>query len=225
MSLSDEVASSGFAIVEGALSQSDCERLNRILGEAKGAGTRDLLKVQEIANIARGCLSDIVAPLLADKPMPVRGIFFDKHPDVNWLVPWHQDLTIAVCERHEVAGFGPWSVKDQIPHVQPPISFLEQMVTARLHLDDADISNGALRVLPGSHAFGRLSADQIRRSSECGQPLVCKVKAGDVMVMRPLLLHASGRSLSRDHRRVVHIEYASFNLPPPLQWHDALALQ
>jgi hypothetical protein len=31
--------------------------------------------------------------------------------------------------------------------------------------------------------------------------------------MRPLLLHASGRSTSQRHHRVLHIEYAAFALP------------
>jgi ectoine hydroxylase-related dioxygenase (phytanoyl-CoA dioxygenase family) len=83
--------------------------------------------------------------------MPVRAIFFDKSSGSNWLVPWHQDLTIAVASKCEAPGFGPWSVKDGIPHVQPPDELLKQMIALRLHLDDCDASNGALRVIPGSH--------------------------------------------------------------------------
>ena len=92
----------------------------------------------------------------------VRAIYFDKSPEANWLVPWHQDLTVALRSRREVPGFGPWSVKDGVPHVQPPVERLEQMLTVRLHLDDADEGNGALRVLPGSHRSGRLSSTQIQ---------------------------------------------------------------
>jgi hypothetical protein len=70
----------------------------------------------------------------------VRAIYFDKSSDANWLVPWHQDLTLALRERLESPGFGPWSVKDGIPHVQPPVELLERMLTVRIHFDDADES-------------------------------------------------------------------------------------
>lgn len=98
---------------------------------------------------------------LCGEPRPVRVSYFDKSPEANWLVAWHQDLTIAVRKRMEVPGFGPWSVKDGVPHVQALVELLEQMITIRLHLDYCDESNGALRVLSGTHRFGRLAAEQI----------------------------------------------------------------
>ena len=153
--------------------------------------------------------------------MPVRAIYFDKSSDSNWLVPWHQDLTLAVSTRAEVSGFGPWSIKDGIPHVQPPVECLRQMLTVRLHLDDADETNGALRVLPGSHRFGRLTSGRIQEMRIEQQEFVCTACAGDALLMRPLLLHASGRSTSIRHRRVLHIEYAAYALPEPLSWYEA----
>ena len=132
-----------------------------------------------------------------------------------------QDLSLAVRARAQVSGFGPWSTKDGIPHVQPPVELLEQMLTVRLHLDDANDSNGALRVLPGSHRLGRLSAERIQqlRREQCD--ILCSASAGDGLLMRPLLLHASSRSTSLLHRRVLHVEYAAFTLPDELQWHEA----
>jgi ectoine hydroxylase-related dioxygenase (phytanoyl-CoA dioxygenase family) len=155
------------------------------------------------------------------EPVPVRGLLFDKSADANWLVVWHQDLTLAVRERCEAPGFGPWSVKDGVPHVQAPAECLAQMVAVRLHLDDADEHNGALRVLAGSHRFGRLSPariDELRREL---REVVCTAAAGDALLMRPLLLHASSRSASERRRRVLHIEYAGFQLPAGLEWHEA----
>lgn len=150
----------------------------------------------------------------------MRAIYFDKSPDANWLVAWHQDLTIAVRERVEAAGFGPWSMKGGVPHVQPPMEMLERMITVRLHLDDADAGNGALRVLPGSHRFGRLSTEKIQELRATEPEALCVANAGDVLLMRPLILHASGRSNSPKHRRILHIEYAGFDLPPGLQWQE-----
>jgi ectoine hydroxylase-related dioxygenase (phytanoyl-CoA dioxygenase family) len=153
--------------------------------------------------------------------MPVRAIYFDKSAEANWLVPWHQDLTIAVRDAAEVPGFGPWSTKDGIPHVQPPAELLERMLTVRLHLDDADATNGALRVLPGSHRFGRLPPERIKELRGEQPEFLCASRAGDALLMRPLLLHASSRSTSPRHRRILHIEYAAFDLPKELRWHEA----
>src|SRR5204862_4238864 len=128
----------------------------------------------------------------------------------------HQDLTLAVRARAEVLGFGPWSVKDGVPHVQAPAELLEQMITLRLHLDDCDESNGALLVLSGSYRFGKIPTEQIRGlEKECPEN-VCKARAGEGLLMRPLLLHASSRSRSDGHRRVLHIEYSGFELQEPL---------
>ena len=94
------------------------------------------------------------------------------------------------------------------------------MLTVRLHLDDADEFNGALRVLPGSHRLGRLSSERIQELRSRQSDFLCAVSAGDALLMRPLLLHASSRSTSARHRRVLHIEYAAFTLPDELNWHE-----
>jgi len=166
-------------------------------------------------------LLNLVRRHLPSEPFPVRGIYFDKSPRANWLVSWHQDLTLALCARAEHPGFGPWSVKDGVPHVQPPVELLELMLTIRIHLDDADESNGALRVLPGSHRLGRVSARRIQALRSERSDVLCAADAGDALLMRPLLLHASSRSRSQRHRRVLHIEYAAFSLPNELHWHEA----
>jgi hypothetical protein len=41
---------------------------------------------------------------------------------------------------------------------------------------------------------------------------------GGVLLMRPLLLHASSASQVPRHRRVLHIEWAAQELPGGLQW-------
>lgn len=146
----------------------------------------------------------------------VRSILFDKLPGANWKVAWHQDLTIAVQEETPAPGFGPWSRKDDVPHVQPPVALLEEMLTVRLHLDPADADNGALRVVPGSHVFGRLNAEQIQAQRTAVPEHLCAAAAGDVLLMRPLILHASAAAASPRHRRVIHLEFArAESLPEP----------
>lgn len=212
----------GFSVIPQVLGTAEQHDLLDTLGSVSGAGRRGLLASSAVAALARSKrLLDLVRLHLAHEHFPVRAIYFDKSPEANWLVPWHQDLTLALCTRTETPGFGPWSVKDGIPHVQPPVELLEQMLTVRLHLDDADETNGALRVLPGSHRLGRLSSGQVQEQRARQSDVLCAVVAGDALLMRPLLLHASGRSTSQRHRRVLHIEYAAFALPNGLHWHEA----
>ncbi len=217
-----EIEQHGFAIIPRVLAPAERAQLLSALGEVHGAGRRGLLAQSAVANLARSPrLLALVQPHVPAEPRPVRAIYFDKSSATNWSVPWHQDLTLAIRARAEVPGFGPWSTKDGIPHVQPPVELLEQMLTVRLHFDDADESNGALRVLPGSHHFGRLGAERVQTLRTEQADVLCAVTAGDALLMRPLLLHASSRSTSGRHRRVLHIEYAGFALPSGLAWHEA----
>ena len=212
----------GFSIVPDVLREAERREWIERLGPVLGAVRRGLLSLPAVAELARSHrLLDLARPHLPMEPLPVRAIYFDKSPEANWLVPWHQDLTLALQSRAEIPGYGPWSVKDGIPHVQPPVKVLRQMLTIRLHLDDAGESNGALRVLPGSHSLGRLPPERIRELRTQRPEFVCRVAAGDALLMRPLLLHASGRSTSAGHRRVLHIEYAGFALPGELAWHES----
>jgi ectoine hydroxylase-related dioxygenase (phytanoyl-CoA dioxygenase family) len=148
----------------------------------------------------------------------VRAILFDKNPDHNWLVTWHQDRTVCVSQRADIRGWGPWTIKDQAIHVQPPLEVLNQMVTFRLHLDNAHQHNGCLRVIPGSHREGLLTSEQIRTITHHQPATVCDASAGSLLVMRPHLLHASSKSTSMTRRRVIHLEYSSYQLPAGLSW-------
>ncbi|QIF03413.1 phytanoyl-CoA dioxygenase family protein [Roseimicrobium sp. ORNL1] len=211
----------GFYLAPSVLTPSECAELVAYLGPTSGPGRRALLKDDHVASLARSeKLLALVSPHLQGKhaPRPVRAIYFNKSPDSNWLVAWHQDLTICVQKKVDVAGFGPWSVKDEVPHVQPPIALLENMITIRLHLDDTDETNGALKVTPGSHTADRLSPDAIQNWRQNTPEHLCTAHAGDALLMRPLLLHASGRSTSDRQRRVLHIEYAGYDLPAGMQW-------
>jgi hypothetical protein len=220
--VSFEVEAHGFATCREVLDEKQQQELLASLGSITGAGRRGLLADLAVAAVARSArFLGLVRPHLAGEPRPVRAIYFDKSAEANWLVPWHQDLTLAVRARADVPGFGPWTVKEGIPHVQPPVELLQQMLTIRLHLDHANASNGALRVLPGSHRLGRLTPDRIQELRTEQPEVLCSASAGDALLMRPLLLHASSRSTSTEHRRVLHVEYAAFELPSDLHWHEA----
>lgn len=163
----------------------------------------------------------LVEKVLGEKAKPVRAIFFDKTPDTNWKVPWHQDLTIAVREKRETEGFTAWTRKADVPHVQPPVSILERMLAMRIHLDDADETNGALKVIPKSHRCGRLSAAEIQEWRRKEAVKICRAKCGEAFLMRPLLVHSSSAGTSPKHRRVIHIEFSADDLPNDLQWYGS----
>jgi len=189
----------------------------------KAFGIRNLLQViPAAAALARSeRLRSLVEPILGCKARIVRGVFFDKNLTANWKVAWHQDLTIAVGRQVETDGYVSWSTKAGITHVQPPVSVLEKMLALRVHLDDTAESNGALHVIPGSHKHGRLTAQDIQSWKEHHQIITCPVAKGGVMLMKPLLLHASSKASHPEHRRVLHFEYSSSDLPGELAWYDA----
>ncbi len=227
--VTSEVAAKGFAIVEGVLSRSSVEDLLTSLEHIGDTGSvrkrggifavRNLLDVSpEVRELAHSeAVRALAEPILGERFFPVRGILFDKIPDANWKVPWHQDVTIAVQERVEAEGFGPWSMKADVLHVQPPAGVLEHMVSVRLHLDNCGEENGALRVIPSSHLHGRIPEEDILAMRETPE-VVCAVGVGGALLMRPLLLHASSPSRVPGHRRVVHLDFASVQLPNGMRW-------
>lgn len=175
--------------------------------------------IPEILRLAKSpAIRALVEPLLGAGAFVARSLYFDKTPSANWQVAWHQDLTIAVRERVEAPGFGPWSVKQGVVHVQPPARVLEQMLTVRLHLDDCDATNGALQVLPGSHHHGRLVSGEIEKWRNQVSPVTCSARRGEAVLMRPLLLHSSAPARHPSHRRVIHLEFAADVLPDGLDW-------
>jgi ectoine hydroxylase-related dioxygenase (phytanoyl-CoA dioxygenase family) len=173
-------------------------------------------QVQELATSRN--IRSLVESVLGPACFPVRGILFDKTPEANWKVAWHQDVMIAVRDRIEVEGFGSWSQKAGVTHVQPPVQVLQNMLTVRLHLDDCDTHNGPLQVIRGSHANGRLDARDVAQWRERAAAVSCLVPSGGALLMRPLLLHASSASRTPRHRRVVHLEFAAEPLPGGLKW-------
>lgn len=174
------------------------------------AGLRNPLRaVPALADIARcEALTGIVSTLLGGDAVLTRAILFDKTADRNWPVHPHRDTTVAVAARIETPGFGPWSVKSGVVHVRPPDEVLSRMWTLRVAIDPAPASNGPLRVVPGSH----------RESRETKTWRVMACEPGDVVLMKPLLMHASDRATSPSRRRVLHLEWAPDPLPSPLRW-------
>jgi ectoine hydroxylase-related dioxygenase (phytanoyl-CoA dioxygenase family) len=209
----------GFAVVPACLDEAEVERLCVHFDDARYP-QRNLLSVPSIQRLARSKpVRELMDTVLGSKCFAVRGMFFNKSESSNWKVAWHQDLTIAVRERGDVDGFGPWTTKAGVLHVQPPMDVMRGMLAIRLHLDESGPDNGPLRVIAGSHKGGRLSPKQVA-TLEKKNSVTCTVPRGGALLMRPLLLHASSKCVVPKPRRVIHLEFAARELPLGLEWHD-----
>lgn len=221
----------GFAIVDGVLSDREIDRLIDDIGSSSRStmlrrrngglfGGRDLLTASaDVRETAQSrVVRALVTPVLGGRALPVRAIYFDKTAAANWAVAWHQDRTIAVRRKIDVDGYGPWSIKSGVPHVEPPVAVLQNMVTVRLHLDDCGPENGPLLVVRGSHKRGRVDGMHAADISTTNAPEVCEVRRGGAMLMRPLLLHASRKAVLPGHRRVLSLDFCSVELPGGLEW-------
>jgi hypothetical protein len=207
------LADDGYALVPSVLSRPEIERLLEELPALEGsAGTRNLLQFGWCRELAR---EPRLLEIIGGAGFPIRGILFDKTPSANWNLGWHQDKKIAVKRRFDQPGYYAWSEKEGVLHCQAPAELLESCVALRIHLDDCTLENGPLRVIPGSHRSGIYSKVPL---ALLDNPVTCLVGAGDVIAMKPLLLHASGKATSPIHRRVIHIEYCTSGWPPQLEW-------
>jgi ectoine hydroxylase-related dioxygenase (phytanoyl-CoA dioxygenase family) len=174
------------------------------------AGARHVLAqpvVRELAADSR--MLDIARAFVGARAVPFRATLFDKSPHANWLVAWHQDTALPLREWVERAGWRPCSMKAGVPYAHAPASALEQVVALRVSLDDSSSANGPLRVLPNTDRLGVLSAAEIERLARERAAVECIAAAGSVVAMRPLTVHASSKSLDRQPRRVLHIEYST----------------
>lgn len=222
----------GYSIIRGVLAANQLLALRAALEEfVREVGTvrngssnaRRLLEccpaVKQLAN-GPG-IRQLVEPVLGHDAFVVRGLLFDKVESANWRVGWHQDLMVPVARQVEAVGYSAWSTKAGVVHVRPPAEVLAAMLTLRVHVDDCPADNGPLEVLPGTHRLGIVPESNVRSVVEDHQAVTCTAAAGDVLAMRPLLLHASKSSTAPLHRRVVHLEFASRPLPGGVRWYSA----
>ncbi len=161
-------------------------------------------------------LKMVIRHIFGDHYFAVKSIYFDKPENSNWYVAYHQDLTISVDKKIDLDGFGPWTVKQNQFAVQPPLAILNNIFTVRIHLDETNENNGALKVIAGSHLKNIYRPQAIDWTNET--ETICNVGIGGIMIMKPLLLHSSSRTTNNQKRRVIHIEFSDQELPKELQW-------
>lgn len=166
----------------------------------------------------QGMIGCIAAKRIGAGARPVRAVLFDKSQRTNWSLAWHQDRTICVRERREVAGFGPWTVKAGILHVAPPITLLEGMVTLRVHLDAVPNDNAPLLIAPGSHRLGLVREAEVTATVARHGSVARLAEAVDVWAYSTPILHASAAAGAPQRRRVLQVDYAACDLPDRLEW-------
>ena len=228
----ESIAQNGFTIIEDVYAASEIESLINIIDKVDTSSptfrkSKDLFAVRHFLKeipgindlIFNSCLYVVIKELFGDTYFVVKSIYFDKPEQSNWFVAYHQDLTISVNSKVDIPGYSSWTNKLNQFAVQPPLEILENNFTIRIHLDDTNESNGALKVIPGSHAKGIYRPESIDWTKETQAN--CNINKGGIMIMRPLLLHASDRSTNGRRRRVIHIEFSNSKLPKGINWAEA----
>lgn len=228
-----ELTENGFTTIENIYSEKEVEQILFTIDQAdKNKDTfrksadlfaiRQFLKeIPEATNLVfNDNLNNVIKQLFGENYFVVKSIYFDKPESSNWYVSYHQDLTISVDQKVELENFGPWTVKQNQFAVQPPINILENIFTIRIHLDDTDENNGALRVIPKSHSKKIYRPETIDWSTET--ETTCNVSKGGIMIMKPLILHSSSRTTNNKKRRVIHIEFSNQELPAELKWAERM---
>lgn len=231
----DDFLIKGFAIIDEIYSSEEIAILLHQIDEAKTdretfRKSEDLFAIRQFLKeipstldiILNDKLKIVLEQLFGEKYFVVKSIYFDKPQTSNWYVSYHQDLTISVDKKVPLPGFDFWTIKQNQFAVQPPLTILENVITVRIHLDDTDKNNGALKVVPKSHRKGIYRPETIDWTIE--EEINCNVLKGGIMLMKPLLLHSSGRTTNNKRRRVIHIEFSNMELPTEISWSERINL-
>ncbi|MBD3906736.1 phytanoyl-CoA dioxygenase family protein [Chryseobacterium sp. Ch-15] len=227
------IADKGFSIISNVFSTEEIRKISEVIqnidtsketfrkSEDLFAIRQFLKEIPEVKDlIFNDNLKEIIKDIFGGKYFVVKSIYFDKPEKSNWYVTYHQDLTISVDKKVQLDNFGPWTTKQNQFAVQPPLEILENIFTIRIHLDDTDENNGALKVVPKSHAKGIYRPETIDWNVETEN--ICSVEKGGLMIMKPLLLHGSNRTTNGKKRRVIHIEFSDKELPEELNWSEKI---
>jgi ectoine hydroxylase-related dioxygenase (phytanoyl-CoA dioxygenase family) len=225
MSMLQALEENGYVVTPSIVGPSEAASIALALSNvaASSAGTRNLLELEWCQSlVARLRATPNLRELLPGSSVAVQCTLFDKTPDRNWLVALHQDLSIPVNARVAHPELGVWSVKEGQNFVQPPDELLARLVAVRLHVDECGPENGPLRVVPGSHREGRLAASAARLLRDRVGEVACTVGRGGALILKPLLLHASSKASSPNHRRVLHFLFGPASIGYGLRWQHAV---
>ena len=237
MDILNQINADGFAIINTIYTEKEIEKLILLIEsntESKSENTtfrksEDLFAIRQFHKefpealpfIFNQNLKDFIAATFGESFFITKSIYFDKPEKSNWFVAYHQDLTISVNQKTEIENFKNWTVKQNQFAVQPPNEILQNNFTIRIHLDKTTKDNGALKVINNSHSKGVFKAEDLKLENET----ICEVEKGGIMIMKPLLFHASNKTTNNERRRVIHIEFSDRQLPGGLEWSEKTVFQ
>ncbi len=227
------IKENGFTVIDNIFSDEEIQQIGTVIQNIDTSKetfrkSQDLFAIRQFLKEIPGVrnlifnekMKTVIREIFGNRYFAVKSIYFDKPETSNWYVVYHQDLTISVDQKKPLEGFGPWTTKQNQFAVQPPLEVLENIYTIRIHLDDTDENNGALKVVPGSHAKGIYRPETIDWTTET--EAICHVESGGIMIMKPLILHGSNRTTNGKRRRVIHIEFSDRELPDGLNWSEKI---
>lgn len=150
---------------------------------------------------------DYVADLLGEDVVAWGSHFFCKMPGDGRAVAWHQDASY-------------WPLTPS------------HAVTVWLAIDDADLENGCMKFIAGSHHSGHLTyrksspeehnvLDQTVPNAESyGEIVIDDLKAGQASIHNDLLLHGSDANMSTRRRCGLTLRYAAAHVRAGMQWNE-----
>ena len=232
----EEIESEGFTIIENIYTEKEVEKLiltiEKVTENNSGKSTfrksADIFAIRQFLNeipetlkfIFNKNLKKIIKTNFGENYFVTKSIYFDKPEMSNWFVAYHQDLTISVNKKVEVENFENWTTKQNQFAVQPPKNILDKNFTLRIHLDKTTKENGALKVVNKSHKKGICRIENVEIKAEIES--YCEVESGGIMIMKPLLFHASNKTTNNERRRIIHIEFSDTELPKELEWNERI---
>lgn len=147
---------------------------------------------------------DYVQDLLGENLICTMTHYFCKEPGDTKQVTWHQDASY-------------WPLTPS------------KVVTVWLAIDDADVENSAMKVIPGSHLQGQIPFEHstaeennvlgqsVHQAEDYGErPVAFEMKAGQISMHTDLLLHGSDPNTSNRRRCGLTLRY----FPPEVRGRD-----
>lgn len=150
---------------------------------------------------------DYVSDVLGENVVAWGSHFFCKMPGDGRAVAWHQDASY-------------WPLTPS------------HAVTVWLAIDDADLENGCMKFIAGSHTSGHLTyrkstpeehnvLDQTVPDAESyGEIVVDDLKAGQASIHNDLLLHGSEANMSSRRRCGLTLRYAAAHVRAGMNWNE-----
>ena len=126
---------------------------------------------------------------------------------------WHSKLSMK-----RPGALGRWDWHQDYAYWYHEGCLYPDMLTVTVALDKCDESNGCLRLIEGSHKFGRIEHGKVGQAVGVDQERLalierrhkvvsCEMEPGDVVFFHANTLHASGPNVSDRPRTLLHLSY------------------